>query len=329
MRTTRVAQVSGRRGSALLAVLWVSAALAAIAFSLSNTVLGETQRTSTDVDGLRSYYLAVSGLQRAEYELLWAAQSPDQFKIRRESGRVDYTFPSGDVRVEIIPEAAKLNVNEAPPEELYKLMTAIGIEPDRAGQLVAAILDWRGGQAGSAFDQYYASLTPSFRARHASFEEIEELLSVKGITPELFYGTYVPSTDEAGGSRLTPRIGLVDCLSIFGSKDRIDANSAAAPVLAAIGLSPDAINALLERRRAKPLTEPELGSFAAAAGNGAGRLRVGGNSILTLRATARLRLVTGQFSDLRRTVAAQIKYMPEGAEVPIHILRWYDTAWSY
>lgn len=324
-----MARSNARRGSALLMVLWVSAALAAIAFSLSNTVLGETQRTSTDVDGLRAYYLATSGIARAEYELLWGVQNSAQARIRPDSGRIDYTFPSGDARVEIIPETAKLNVNEAPPEELYKLLIAMGLEPDRAGQATAAILDWRGGQPGSAFDQYYLTLTPSFQARHASFEEIEELLSVKGITPELFYGTYVASEDDAGGPRLTGRVGLVDCLSVFGSTQQIDANTAAPPVLAAIGLGPDVINALLQRRRVKPLTTPELANFQAAAGGGAGRLRVGGNSILTLRATARLRLENGQPSDLRRTVAALVKYMPEGADAPIHTLRWYDTAWSY
>jgi len=325
MRTTRGAD----RGSALLAVLWVSAALAAIAFSLSTTVLGETQRTSTEVDGLRAYYLATSGLARAEYELLWAAQSPDRFPIRRNSGRVGYTFPSGEVQVEIIPETAKLSINQAPPEELYKLLSAMGLEPERAGQITAAIVDWRSGGPGSAFDQYYRSLTPSFQARHASFEEIEELLSVKGITPELFYGTYVPAAQDAGAPRLSPRAGLVDCLSVFGSDGRVDANAAAPPVLAAIGLSPDAVNSLLERRRTAPFSDQQLSSFAASAGSGAGRLRVGGNSILTLRATARLRLVTGQLSDLRRTVAAQVKYMPDGYDAPIHVLRWYDTAWSY
>ena len=44
--------------------------------------------------------------------------------------------------------------------------------------------------------------------------------------------------------------------------------------------------------------------------------------------TARLRLANGQLSDLRRTVAAQVKFMPPGSDAPLHILRWYDTAWS-
>jgi hypothetical protein len=55
---------------------------------------------------------------------------------------------------------------------------------------------------------------------------------------------------------------------------------------------------------------------------------VEGNSILTLRATARLILPNRQLSDLRRTVGALVKYMPTGYDAPVHILRWYDTAWS-
>jgi hypothetical protein len=35
--------------------------------------------------------------------------------------------------------------------------------------------------------------------------------------------------------------------------------------------------------------------------------RVGGNSIFTMRATARLHLQNGQLSDLKRTVAALVK----------------------
>jgi hypothetical protein len=59
-----------------------------------------------------------------------------------------------------------------------------------------------------------------------------------------------------------------------------------------------------------------------------GRLRVEGNSIVTIRATARLRLPNGQLSDLKRTVAAMVKYMPPGYDSRIHILRWYDTAFA-
>src|SRR4051794_28408126 len=63
------------RGSALLAVLWLSLALSAIAFSLANNVQGETERTSTAVDGLRSYYLATGAIERAILYIEWGKRS--------------------------------------------------------------------------------------------------------------------------------------------------------------------------------------------------------------------------------------------------------------
>ena len=324
-------------GSALLAVLWLSAALAAIAFALSNTVRGETDRASTSVDGLRSYYLAAGSVERASIELLWGATNPNRRRIPAGATAVNYTFPSGEARVEIIPETAKLDVNLAPAEELYQLLVALGVEPGRARGITMAIVDWRtplGVGDSSAFDEYYLSLTPSFRARHASFVEIEELLLVQGVTPDIFYGSYVAAAegDAAGDSanrrRLVRREGLADCLSVFGSRGQVDMNTASPAVLAAVGVPPGAINAILERRQSGPVLQDDFFQFAQAIGAPANRLRVGGESTVTLRATARLRLPDGRLSDLKRTVAALVKYMPVGSDAPMHTLRWYDTAWS-
>ncbi len=343
------------RGSALLAVLWLSAALAAIAFSLSSTVKSETERTATAVDGLRAYYLAQGGVQRASLELLWSATSPGPSAIPRGATEVNYVFPSGNVRVEIIPETARLNVNHAAVEDLYRLGLALGVAPERAQEIAAAIDDWRKpAPQGSPFDLYYSSLTPSFRPPHASLQEIEELLLVKGITPDIFYGTYVPGPEgtpeggpegtpegtpeggpegapngDADAPRLVARGGLADCLSVYGSGNQVDANSAAPAVLAAVGLAPDAIRALVARRRMAPLTDPQLRAFLASIGAPARRLRIGANSIVLLRATAQLRLADGRLSDLKRTVAAQVKYMPPEYNEPIDFLRWYDHAWSH
>jgi general secretion pathway protein K len=120
----------------------------------------------------------------------------------------------------------------------------------------------------------------------------------------------------------------VECLSVFGSKGQVDANTADPAVLAAIGLTPDGIQLLLQQRRTEPLTAERLGQLAPMLGPGAQFLRLEGNSILTIRATARVRLPNGQLSDMKRTVAAQVKYMPTGYDPPVHILRWYDTTWS-
>jgi general secretion pathway protein K len=308
--------------------LWLSAALAAIAFSLSTTVRGEIERTSTSMDGLRGYYIAAGAVERAAIEVRWSFTYPDKRPLPQGVTQVDYEFPDGMAHVEIIPETAKLNVNLAPPEDLYRLGAALGLDPERAREIALAIDDWRRPLANHDFDGYYLSLAPSFRAPHASFQEIEELLAVKGVTPDIFYGTWLPGAELEGRQRLIPRPGLMDCLSVFGAPDRVDANTAQPAVLAAVGLSPYAVNALLERRRKAPLTIQQLEEFLGSINASSARLRVGGNSILTIRATARLRLAGGQLSDLRRTVGAMVKYMPPGYDSTIHILRWYDTAWS-
>jgi general secretion pathway protein K len=311
-------------------VLWVSAALAAIGFSLASTVRGEAERASTAIDGLRSYYLAVGGLQRAMIELLWSYQYPGDRVIPEGATLVTYNFPSGVVQVEIIPEAAKLNVNQSPAPELTRLLAGLGQPAGRAQEIASAIVDWRSPGSG-LFDSYYSSQIPSFRPPHASVHEIEELLLVKGVTPDVFFGTYMPSeAGETAGDvpRLVPVGGLMDCLTVYESDGRIDANTAPPGVLAALGLDPGAINALVTRRRQKPLTDGELAGFLGSVGApGGGRLRAGGNFIISFRATARLR-IAGGMSDLKRTVGAQVRYLQPNAPTALNVLRWYDTAWS-
>jgi general secretion pathway protein K len=283
------------------------------------------------MDGARGYYLAAGAIERASMELLWSAVAPqDRRLIPLGAAHVDYEFPNGVARVEIIPETAKLNVNFAPPAELYRLGIALGLDPDRAHDIASAIDEWRSPALGfTGLDAYYLSLTPSFRPPHASFQEIEELLLVKGVTPDIYYGSYAPTAEPGApdAPRLMPRAGLANCLSVFGSRDRVDANTAPPAVLAAVGLSPDAIAALVERRNAAPLSPGDMPLLLETVGASANRLRLGGNTIFTFRATARPRRADGRLSDLQRTLAAQVKYMNTGLE-PIHILRWYDAAWS-
>jgi general secretion pathway protein K len=315
------------RGAALLAVLWLSAALSAIAFSIATTVRGETERAATFADGVRTYYLASGALERALLYIQWGPGSmgpdgkPRFFKVGTPLLR--YSFPSGEAIVEVIPESSKVDINHAPPETLFRLLVGLGETPERARDLVGSILDWRSpAPAGpTPFDQYYLSLSPSFPSRHASFQEIEELLLMRGMTTELFYGGYAHGTDE----RLVPRGGLRDCVSVFGGTDRFDANTSRPAVLLAAGLPPEVVARVVELRQTVPFLNPQQ---LQAVGPAGGRLRIGGDSIFTLRASARLRLPDGRLSDTIRSVEALVKMLDQGYDLPFHILRWYDNAWA-
>jgi len=321
----RCAKRAYRRGSALLTVLWISAALAAVGFALANTVRGETERASTTVDEVRAYFLASGAVERAALEVMWSAINPAEPKLPRGTTRIDYQFLTGMAHVEIIPETSKFDVNFVPPERLARLLEGLGVPGDRSAAIVEGVMAWRGGRGAS-----FSSLQgPTFPGPATSFQEIEELLAVRGVTPDLFYGTYIASDAPlAGQRRLVRRSGLIDCLSVFGSRERIDANTADPAVLHALGMPDSGIQALVAMRNLAPLDLNRLSELMPQLGAAGPGLRLEGNSILTIRATGRVRTANGMLSDLRRTVAATVKYMPRGFDSPIHILRWYDMAWS-
>ena len=314
-----------RRGGALLAVLWLSVALSAIVFALAAKVRSESERASTLADGIRAHYLATGAIERA---LIWCAYAagPDrkQFPYSLYNPRMRLAFPTGEAMVELIPETARLGLNVGKPAEFVNLLLVLGVEPPRAQAIAAGILDWR--ELGGAMDAQYLSLVPSFRPRHASFQDVEEVLLVRGMTPDIFHGTY--ARDPQGRLR---RLGaLKDCVSVIGASGSFDVNHSEPALLRSLGMAPFAVDRLVQLRRAQPIVTPEaLAQARAIAGPAGERLRYYGGSIFTLRATARLRSSDGRFSDLSRTVAAQVKFLPGGGfDRDWHILRWDDTAIS-
>lgn len=324
-----------RRGGALLTVLWLVAALTAIAFSVATTVRTETERTSTHIEQVRAYYLATGALDRAVLWMNWGNGA------RREDGKPRFyepgmsvfnmQFPSGVAVVEIIPESARLNVNRATPEEMGRLFLTLGLPAAHAQALAGSIVMARTANGSNAgLPPLGPSNSPggasTFRPRFASFEQIEELMYLPGVTPDLFHGTW--SRGPNGALQRLP--GLKDCLTVYGINDAYDINTTPAPVLTSIGVPPDLVAAIVQRRTVRPfVSQNELGPLLGAAGPAGGKLRIGGNSTYTLRATATLRTQPPAFvSDVRRSASMVVKFNNNLKEdlTPYWILRWYDNA---
>ena len=303
-----------RRGGALLAVLWLTAALSVIAFSVAATVRSETERSATLADSIRARYLAQAGIDRALMHTLSLGYG------RQPPPRVRFEFPGGAAIVEIIPETARLSLNQGKPEEFLRLLAALGAEPERAQEITLALLDWRG--QGVGLDAYYMSLVPSFRPRHASFQEVEEALYLKGMTPDLFHGAHT----RDGRGRLVRLGAFKDCVSVFGTSGRFDANYADPALLRSMGIPPETVDSIVGFRRQRPFMNG--GEIGPVAGQAASLLRLGGNTIFTFRATARARRGDGRYSDVSRTIAAQIKFRKPDTPPLVHILRWDENAWS-
>ena len=306
-----------RKGSALLTVLWLTAALSAIGVAVASNVRSETERTTTSLDEVKAYFAARGAIERTAMRFFWGN---DYYMWGTPA--VDIAFPEAQVHVDIIPEASRLDVNGVPPETLLRLMAALGMSPEKGQELTAAILDWRTAprqETPSGFDAFYLSQSPSFLPRHTSFQENEELLLLKGMTSDLYFG------DSPGGTHA----GLRDCLSVYGGNGVLDINTAQAATMIAVGLNPEDAAAVVQRRSVRPIVDPrELAEIQQALGPSGSHLTVGGGTIYTLRATARPRTADGKLSDMRRTVAALVKLHFQGNKDKLatgfEVINWYD-----
>ena len=266
-------------------MLWLSAALAAIGFRLPARCAARRSAPRLRSTALRSYYLAVAGIERGSLEVLWTVMNPEATFSRPASTTHTYHFDTGDVRVEILPEAGKLDINHATVEQLFRLGLALGLEPSRAEEIAAAIVDWRSRRPGQPVRSVLFFACSVFSgARTRPFKEIEELLQVKGVTPDIFYGTYARRGGRrrrAGGWVARRADGLPDGVRLG---QRVDINTAQPAVLAAVGLNPAAIAAILAAAPAAPIQPNELGDFMGSLGV---RARCGSAAIPSSRCAPR------------------------------------------
>ncbi len=320
-----------RRGSALLTVMWFAAALTAIAFALSNGVRADFDRASVQADSLRAYYLAHGAIEATIRRIATsprvAADGQDEPLFLVGQRFMTYRLEGGVVEVEIVGETGKLDVNRASVEALSRLMAASGVDPALGIQIAVGIVNYRGRlQAGESMYgmstedavEEFGNLDadPSFRPTRASIQELEELLSVPGMTPDLLYGSY----QETNTGMLVRRNGLIESLTTRGGRT-VNVGYASPALLAAAGLSAGVIEQVVEIRRRRPLRldDPGMSSLVQRGGE-IGLSLTRGSSTYTLRATAEL-----NGARARRIVAALIQSDTSDSVDSLRIVRWYDS----
>ena len=310
--TLRSRRWRSRRGGALLAVLWLSAALSAIVFTLATTVRAELERAGTALDAARAYYLAQGAIERFLFHLSWSQFADPRGEqvgvFRPGQRRLRWELPEGVVDLEVVGESGKLNVYSAPPVTLARLFVALGVDEGRAAQIAAGIVARRQApqtnlSPGSSFSSYWPS-----------FLQLEDLLTVSGMTPEIYYGWW--ERDPEG--RLVERGGASRHLTLLEG-EMINVNYASPAVLGAMGVPEGVIAQLLEARERGVIED--LGKFGLGSSPALAQLAGGGSRAYTVRATAQLK-----DKPVRRSVAALIRFGKNRSEVPIGVVRWFQTA---
>ncbi len=243
-----------QKGAISIIALWILAILTILATGFAYRMSLELKLSGYQLERLRAAYLAKAGINRAIYELErdttlncdalnepWS-NSPEVFRevlVGDGTYTVSYPWAQSEEkeRYGLIDEEGKININKAHFQVLKKLFSLIAEEISQridAEQLAACVKDWRDPDStetepNGAEESYYQSLENPYHCKNGNFQTIEELLLVKGITPEIFSN-------------------LQDLITVYGN-GKVNLNTAPGKVLEALGLNEELTNKILRFSR--------------------------------------------------------------------------------
>ncbi|KJR42983.1 general secretion pathway protein K [Candidatus Magnetoovum chiemensis] len=229
------------KGIALILVLWVIAILigAATVFSYQSRIEAQANFNLRELTAAK--YLAQAGINRAIIEILYNQKNfnDDQtWKLDGKFKTVD--MENGSYKVKIATEMSKIDINYADDTILKGLLNSLGLDIITQEQLVDCIQDWKDEddlhRLKGAERDYYMSLKEPYEPADASFTSVDELLLVKGMTQEIFYGT-------------EGKKGLKDFVTVFSYTPLIDIITAPKEIIMALpDFTEDIANNLIDYR---------------------------------------------------------------------------------
>jgi general secretion pathway protein K len=254
------------RGVALVMILWVITILTVVVLEFSFAMRTEVNITKNFKDELQLYAIAQGGVQRAIAEMIFKNDTrlqqlrktlkteeiaPEKKEWVADGRPYTVPFDHGECELRIMSEAGKININTVSEITLRKIIGNLGMEEETRDIVVDSILDWIDAddlrRINGAENDYYQSLKEPYNCKNGYLDSIEELLLVRGVTPELFYGKRGRKTGEEGAK--TYDVGLKDIFSIYAPGEQIDINSASSVVLRfALGI-PDKVARLIVKAR--------------------------------------------------------------------------------
>jgi general secretion pathway protein K len=270
-------QIARQEGVALIAVMWIFIFLFVVAFEFSTSTREEAAAAQRFSDETLGYYLAVAGFERGLYDFLnQQGQTTTPPSLGEKQGDLfDGTFREaalgdGQFRVRLVDESAKVNINRVNEETLRRVFANLGLDENRRDVLVDSIMDWRDAddlhRTNGAENDYYATLSPAYSARNGPLDSVEDLLWIKGMTPDLFFG-YDRARDSSPNE--PPPIALREIFTVDSPIDRVNLRTASAEVIHALtGIPLDKCRNFVDER--KKLSEKTLPDLLPLLGIGAG-----------------------------------------------------------
>ena len=182
-------------GMALIAVLWIVAALSVMVIGVTGTVRQQVQVASSQRDRVSRQALGEAAAALVVQQLQVAPERPTGVVS------VNVSYGGVEMAVAVAPLSGLISLNGAPPELLAALLQGAGGLPAGPAQdLAASLVQWRDGHPDVAL-----TADPGARGRARRFEAPEDLLLVPGFTYDL-YARIAPlvSADLRGTARINP-----------------------------------------------------------------------------------------------------------------------------
>ncbi|HEU6447749.1 MAG TPA: hypothetical protein VFV23_04855 [Verrucomicrobiae bacterium] len=114
----------------------------------------------------------------------------------------------GTISIKIIDLERKVNINTVNGQMLQQALTLMGVDADQISVVADSIQDWvqpgDSPRLAGAKSDYYQTLDPPYYCKDAPMDDLSELLLVKGVTPDMYFGTGAVNHE----SKFTHKLGF-------------------------------------------------------------------------------------------------------------------------
>lgn len=242
------------RGFALVIVMWLFTVLFVLGAEFAGEMRQDATATKNFADETQSYYLATAAANLTFYRAfldrdrggqgqlvaegqagqpgldqedegplvhrdgqwheveLWGA--PVMVRVTDEGGKIPINFPEGQFDAKLQPL-------------LVHVLGNMGVDSELSASIADAVIDWQDDddehRLNGAETDYYSDLPNPYPAKNKRLDSLEELLFIKGVTPELYHG----------GTEEYP-VGLRDVFSIFNNTGQVNLRYASPEVKRAL-----------------------------------------------------------------------------------------------
>jgi general secretion pathway protein K len=251
------------RGVAVIIALIAVVSLTIIAGAFAYSMKVEARLASNADHDEQLLWLGRAGMERARWILalegnlpftslnqIWAGgpgEGPETNGPLNGISLENFPVGEGTISIKMTELESKLNINLADTPLIQQVLTTMGADAGALSTVADSIQDWvdpdDATRPAGAESDYYQGQSPPYYAKNAPFDDISELLLIKGITLPLFKGGSMTNVQGATfhhhfglpghGENPEYPFGLADVFTPF-SAGPVNLNTATETVLSVV-----------------------------------------------------------------------------------------------